>query len=53
VARLLLRRSVISILPGAWVIQKLGLARRITAWGVTPQAQKTGVSSGRTSMASP
>jgi hypothetical protein len=48
-----LRRSVISILPGAWVMQKSGLAWVITACGVTPHAQNTGSSSLFTGTASP
>jgi hypothetical protein len=48
-----LRRSVISIAPGAWVMQNAGRACRIAACGVTPQAQNTGSSSGITSTASP
>jgi hypothetical protein len=39
--------------PGAWVMQNSGFTAAITACGVTPQAQKTGSSSGFTSTASP
>ena len=46
-------RSVISIAPGAWVMQNSGRACAMAAWGVTPQAQNTGSSSGFTSTASP
>ena len=42
-----LRRSVISIEPGAWVMQNSGFTAAITACGVTPQAQNTGNSSVR------
>ena len=33
-----------SILPGLWVIQKSGFEFSKTDCGVTPQAQKTGIS---------
>jgi len=46
-------KSVISIAPGAWVMQNSGLAWAIAACGVTPQAQNTGSSSASTSTASP
>ena len=52
-ASAVLRRSVISIEPGAWVMQNSGLTSAITAWGVTPQAQKTGNSSSPTGTGSP
>ena len=39
--------------PGLWVMAKLGFALITTAWGVTPQAQKTGTSPGLKSTASP
>ena len=45
--------SSTSMQPGACVMQKLGLLFMTMAWGVTPQAQKTGTSPGRTSTASP
>ena len=48
-----LRRSVISMQPGAWVTQKSGRTCAITACGVTPQAQNTGSSSLLTGTASP
>ena len=38
-------KSVISIEPGAWVMQNSGLTSAMTACGVTPQAQNTGNSS--------
>ena len=37
------RRSVINMCPGLCVIIKAGLACLAAAWGVTPQAQNTGV----------
>ena len=46
-------RSVMSIAPGACVMQNSGRASAITACGVTPQAQNSGSSSVGTSMASP
>ena len=52
-ARLLLRKSVISMQPGAWVMQNSGFTCAITAWGVTPQAQNTGSSPGPIGTASP
>src|SRR5690606_20371663 len=48
-----LLRSVISIEPGQWVMQIGGRAACTAAWGVTPQAQKTGISPGRISGGSP
>lgn len=48
-----LRRSVTSIEPGAWVMQKSGRAWASAACGVTPQAQNTGNSSAISSTASP
>ncbi len=39
--------------PGLWVIMNEGLEARATAWGVTPQAQNTGVSPDRTPTESP
>ena len=47
------RRSVISMWPGLWVMQKGGLAYSMATCGVMPQAQKTGegtVSSSLSSM---
>ena len=41
------RRSVINMCPGAWVIMRSGFTSIATAWGVTPQAQKTGTSPSR------
>ena len=52
-ANLELTRSVISIEPGAWVMQNSGLTWAMTACGVTPQAQNTGSSSASTGTASP
>ena len=52
-ARLVLRRSVISMLPGAWVMQNSGFTAAITDCGVTPQAQNTGSSPSPTGTASP
>ena len=37
-------RSVMNMWPGAWVIISEGRLAAATAWGVTPQAQKTGTS---------
>ena len=39
--------------PGAWVIISSGRLATAAAWGVTPQAQKTGISPSRTSTGSP
>ena len=47
------RRSVTSINPGACVIANGSLAAAITACGVTPQAQNTGISSASTGTGSP
>ncbi len=52
-AKEVFRRSVISIAPGAWVMQNSGRTWAITAWGVTPQAQNTGSSSAPIGTASP
>src|SRR6185312_841700 len=52
-ASCLLRRSVTSIKPGAWVMANGSFAAAITACGVTPQAQNTGISSASTGTASP
>src|ERR1043166_9635336 len=49
-ARLALARSVISMWPGVWVIEKGGRAALIAECGVTPHAQNTGTSSGATSV---
>ena len=46
-------RSVTSMAPGACVIANGGLVAAITACGVTPQAQNTGISSALTSTTSP
>ncbi len=46
-------KSVTSISPGAWVIANGSFAAAITACGVTPQAQNTGISSAATGTASP
>ena len=45
--------SVISMHPGACVMAKGGLEFMTTAWGVTPQAQKTGTSPSWISTGSP
>ncbi len=42
-----------NILPGTWVIINGGLQVKATAWGVTPQAQKTGSAPGHISTESP
>src|SRR5690606_38700725 len=47
------RRSVINMCPGAWVIMRSGFTSIATAWGVTPQAQKTGTSPSRIVTGSP
>src|SRR5579871_2368039 len=52
-ASLELRRSVISIEPGACVMQNSGFTAATAACGVTPQAQNTGSSSLPTGTASP
>ena len=52
-ASCLFRRSVTSINPGACVIANGSFAAAITACGVTPQAQNTGISSASTGTASP
>jgi hypothetical protein len=52
-ASCLFRRSVTSIKPGAWVMANGSFAAAITACGVTPQAQNTGISSASTGTASP
>ena len=39
--------------PGAWVMANGSFAAAITACGVTPQAQNTGISSASTGTASP
>ena len=39
--------------PGAWVIMKGGFEATATACGVTPQAQKSGVSPSRMTGGSP
>ena len=52
-ASFVLRRSVISIDPGACVMQNSGFTAAIAACGVTPQAQNTGSSSGPIGTASP
>ena len=52
-ASFVLRRSVISMAPGAWVMQNSGFTAAIAACGVTPQAQNTGSSSAPTGTASP
>src|SRR5579863_10051838 len=52
-ASLELRRSVISIEPGAWVMQNSGFTAATAACGVTPQAQNTGSSSAPIGTASP
>jgi len=52
-ASLVLRRSVISMLPGAWVMQNSGFTEATTDCGVTPHAQNTGSSSAPTGTASP
>src|SRR5207248_10606185 len=46
-------KSVTSIRPGACVIANGNFAAAITACGVTPQAQNTGISSASTGTASP
>ena len=48
-----LRRSVTNMWPGAWVMQNGSRLASATACGVTPQAQKTGSSPGRSSTGSP
>ncbi len=52
-ASLAFKRSVISIEPGAWVMQNSGSASAMTACGVTPHAQNTGNSPSCTGTASP
>src|SRR3954447_20293317 len=52
-ARSVFLRSVISIRPGAWVMANGSFAAAMTAWGVTPQAQNTGISSAATGTGSP
>ncbi len=47
------RLSVMSMAPGACVMAKAGFAAAMTACGVTPQAQNTGISSSFTSTGSP
>ncbi len=47
------RKSVTNMCPGLCVMQSGGRACMTTAWGVTPQAQKTGTSPARTSTGSP
>ncbi|CPN79771.1 Uncharacterised protein [Bordetella pertussis] len=42
-----------SMWPGAWVMQNSGRTAATTDCGVTPQAQKTGISPARISTASP
>ena len=43
----------IKLRPGAWVMQNAGWAFRMADCGVTPQAQKTGISPGISATASP
>ena len=52
-ANCLFRKSVTSISPGACVIANGSFAAAITACGVTPQAQNTGISSSPTGTGSP
>ena len=52
-ANCLFCKSVTSINPGACVIANGSLAAAITACGVTPQAQNTGISSAATGTGSP
>lgn len=47
------RASVMAIWPGAWPMANGGRDFITAAWGVTPQAQKTGSSPARISTASP
>jgi hypothetical protein len=47
------RRSVMSMVPGLWVMAMGGRAVRIATCGVTPQAQNTGTSPGAMGTASP
>src|SRR5262249_6763394 len=52
-ARAWFGRSVMNMCPGLWVIMNGGRDASATACGVTPHAQNTGVSPGRTPTKSP